>query len=68
MILKEGVLEELIEVKYGDKKVLRHLMYYAERLKPRRAIQIVAELKHSYDENGVLVSIATGKVTGCENH
>ena len=34
MILKEGGLEELIEVKYGDKKVLRHLMYYAERLKP----------------------------------
>jgi len=54
-ILEEGNLEELIEVKYGDEKVSRHLRYYAERLKPRRAIQIVAELRHSYDENGVSV-------------
>ena len=48
VILKEGILEELIEVKFSDDKVSKHLTYYAEKLNPPKATQIVANLKHSY--------------------
>ncbi len=48
VILKEGVLEELIEVKFSDDKVSKHLTYYAEKLNPPKVTQIVAILKHSY--------------------
>ncbi len=55
VIVKEGVIEELIEVKYGDDTLSKSLQYYAQRLKPKRATQIVANLKHSYDKNGINV-------------
>ena len=54
-ILRDGILEELIEVKYGDKNIARALRYYAEKLKPEKATQIVATLRNSYDENGIAV-------------
>ncbi len=54
-ILKEGVLEELIEAKYGDDTPSPSLSYYAERLKPKRAIQIVAGLKRPYDKGQLKV-------------
>ena len=47
-IVKEGVVEELIEVKYSDAEPSRSLLYYAERLNPKRAVQIVANLKRPY--------------------
>ena len=54
-IVKEGVVEELIEVKYRDDTLSKSLQYYAERLKPKRATQIVANLRRSYDKNGIKV-------------
>lgn len=54
-VLKEGRVEKLIEVKYGDRKVSRPLRYYAEKLKPKEAVQIVAALRQSYHEHGVRV-------------
>ena len=54
-ILREGALRELIEVKVGDKKVSRGLRYYAQRLRPEKATQIVATLKNSFDAHGVTV-------------
>lgn len=48
LVLKEGNIEELIEAKYSDDSVSRHLAYYAEKLNPPKATQIVANLKHSY--------------------
>lgn len=54
-IVKEGVIEELIEVKYGDDTLSKSLQYYTQRLKPKRATQIVANLKRSYDKNGIKV-------------
>jgi len=45
-IVKEGAVEELVEVKYSDESPSRSLSYYAERLNPVRATQIVATLKH----------------------
>lgn len=55
-VLKEGVLEELIEAKVSDEEISRSLLYYAQRLKPRRAIQVVAGLKRPYDRGGVSVT------------
>lgn len=54
-VVKENVLEELIEVKYSDENISTSLKYYANRLKPRKATQIVATLKRPYDYNGIRV-------------
>ena len=55
-ILKDGVLEELIEVKYSDDSVSRPLVYYSERLKPQRSTQIVATLDSAYDQGRLRVT------------
>ncbi|RKY94461.1 MAG: ATP-binding protein [Candidatus Hydrothermota bacterium] len=54
-VVKDGVPQELIEVKYSDEKISRGLRYYATRLKPLRAVQIVATIKNPYDEKDVSV-------------
>jgi predicted AAA+ superfamily ATPase len=55
-IVKEGELEELIEVKYSDDSIARSLSYYADRLNPRKATQIVAEIKRPYDKGRISVT------------
>ena len=55
-IIKEGVLEELIEVKYSDDNLSKSLKYYANKLKPKKATQIVATLKAPYDQDGISVT------------
>jgi uncharacterized protein len=55
-IVKEGKLEELIEVKYSDDSIARSLSYYAERLNPKKAVQIVAEIKRPYDKGKIRVT------------
>ncbi|MBW2031732.1 MAG: ATP-binding protein [Deltaproteobacteria bacterium] len=55
-IVRENMLEELIEAKYSDENISRPLKYYATRLKPRKATQIVATLKRPYDDNGIRVT------------
>ena len=57
-VLKDGKLEELIEVKYSDEDISRSLSYYSERLKPKTSTQITANLKRSYDKNGIRVTDA----------
>lgn len=54
-VLKDGRLEELIETKYSDEDVSKHLIYYAERLKPEKATQIVAKLKRPYEKGKIKV-------------
>ncbi|MFC1612100.1 ATP-binding protein [Myxococcota bacterium] len=54
-ILKEGALEDLIEAKYSDPKISRHLSYFANRLHPRAATQVVARLERPYDKNHLRV-------------
>jgi len=56
VVIKEDRLEELIEVKYSDENISKPLLYYTKRLKPRKATQIVANLKRSYDKNGIRVT------------
>ncbi len=55
-IIKEGVLEELIEVKYSDDSLSKSLKYYSNKLKPKKATQIVATLKAPYDQDGISVT------------
>lgn len=55
-IVKEGKLEELVEAKYSDENISKPLLYYAERLKPRKATQIVAKIKRPFDKDRVRVT------------
>ena len=55
VIVKEGNIEELIEVKYSDDKVSRHLKYYAEKLNPQKVTQIVMNLKKPYSSGKINV-------------
>lgn len=57
-IIKDGSLEELVEVKYSDENISRSLSYYSERLKPKKSTQITANLKRSFDKNGIRVTDA----------
>ena len=56
VIIKEGILEELIEVKYNDDSLSKSLIYYSNKLKPKKSTQIVATLKNPYDKNGIRVT------------
>ncbi len=55
-VVKDGVLEELIEVKYSDEELSPALRYFNERLHPSRATQIVATLDKPYDRNGIRIT------------
>ncbi|MBW2195750.1 MAG: ATP-binding protein [Deltaproteobacteria bacterium] len=57
-IIKEGKLEELVEVKYSGENISRSLLYYAERLEPKRATQIITKIRRPYDKGGVRVTDA----------
>lgn len=54
-IIKEGRLIELIEAKHSDENISKHLLYYAERLKPEKAVQIVAKIRRPYDKGRIKV-------------
>ncbi len=55
-IFKDDVLEELLEVKFGDEELSPALRYYNERLRPVRATQLVATLDKPYDRDGIRVT------------
>ncbi len=52
----ENIIQDLIEVKTSDTGISKPLRYYAEKLKPKRAIQIVGDLKTPFDSNGIHVT------------
>ncbi len=56
IILKDGIIQELVEVKWSDDKVSRHLKYYADKLNPPKATQIVAELKHPFSSGKINIT------------
>lgn len=56
VVVKEGQVEELIEVKLGDDSPSKALKYYAERLKPAKATQIVLGLRAPFDSGGIRVT------------
>ncbi len=51
VILKEGAVFALIEVKLSDDKISKSLKYYSEKLKPVHSLQITAHLKREYKQN-----------------
>jgi len=55
-IIKDGNLESIIEVKYGDESISKSLAYYTEKLCPENSVQITANLKHPYDSGGIRVT------------
>lgn len=55
VILKENQIDELVEVKWADENISKSLLYYAERLQPRKATQVVARLKRPYDQGKIRV-------------
>jgi predicted AAA+ superfamily ATPase len=55
VILKENQIDELVEVKWADENISRSLLYYAEKLQPRKATQVVARLKRPYDQGNIQV-------------
>lgn len=55
VIVKEGNIEELIEVKYADDTISKSLRYYTDKLRPSKAVQIVAELRRPYTDGSISV-------------
>jgi len=55
-VVKDGVVEELIEAKLSDETISKPLLYYANRLRPKKVTQIVANIRRSYDLNGIRVT------------
>lgn len=55
VVVRDGCIEELVEVKYSDQSVSRHLQYYANKLNPEKATQIVCHLKRSYSSGKIEV-------------
>ena len=66
-IIKEGELEELIEAKYADDTISKHLLYYSRRLKPKKTTQITATLKRPYDAEGIRVTNPISYFSGFKN-
>ncbi|MCD4652519.1 AAA family ATPase [bacterium] len=55
-VVKDGIVDELIEVKFSDDSISRSLKYYANRLNPRKATQIVMNLRRSYSSGKLEVT------------
>ncbi len=51
VVIKENTLEYLVEVKLSDTQTSKNLLFFAERLNPKKAIQIVAHGNKSYKKN-----------------
>lgn len=63
-IVKDGKLEELIEVKWSDEKISTALKYYSEKLQPSKSLQIVHDLDHSYQVGKIHVMPAWEALDG----
>lgn len=64
LIVKEGKIEELIEVKFSEDNISNSLRYYTERLNPPKATQIVANLRRPFDKGKIKV---TGPISYFQN-
>ena len=56
LTLVDGKIHELIEVKSTDSTLSSSLKYYAEKLKPTHAVQLVGNLKRSFDKDNIHVA------------
>jgi predicted AAA+ superfamily ATPase len=51
-----GEIHDLIEAKLSDTDISSSLKYYSEKLKPKRTVQIVANLTRSFTQQHILVT------------
>jgi uncharacterized protein len=52
----DGKIIDLIEVKHQDSDISSSLRYYSARLKPKHTVQIVGNLKRSYNQGDIVVT------------
>ena len=55
VLLQDGRIQELIEVKFTDENVSRSLRYYAEKLRPKKVTHMVATLKRPYSVGNISI-------------
>lgn len=55
VVLHEDQVEMLVETKLSDQTIHRPLQYYSEKLKPKKALQIVANLKNGFKKGKLSV-------------
>jgi predicted AAA+ superfamily ATPase len=55
VVIIDGVIHDLIEVKTSDEKISSSLKYYSKLLKPLKTTQIVGNLKSAYEHEGIQV-------------
>lgn len=53
--LVDNKVIDLIEVKQADTNISQNLKYYAKKLNPENTVQIVGNLKRSFDQDNILV-------------
>jgi len=66
-VVRDGKLIEIVEVKWSDRNVSKSLEYYAEKLRPARARQIVGDLKSPYDSGRIEVRGAIDALSSLED-
>lgn len=54
--VRDGVIEDLIEVKWQDSDISSSLKYYTKLLKPKRAVQLVGNIARPFQKDGILVT------------
>jgi uncharacterized protein len=52
----DGKIQDLIEVKLSDTNISKPLKYYQKKLNPVRTVQLVDQLRRSFDKDNVLVT------------
>jgi predicted AAA+ superfamily ATPase len=58
VILKEGKVQELIEAKWSETAISKHLKYFQKKIQAPKVTQIVGKLKRGFDKDGVEVRSA----------
>ena len=66
LTLVDRKIESLVEVKVSDDSVSKSLVYFKERLHPKRTFQIVKDLKKEQTSRGIQVQSATKFLTHLE--
>jgi predicted AAA+ superfamily ATPase len=56
VILRDNIIQELVEVKYGDDSLSPALRYYTKRLQPANSTQLVAGLEREFHQHDILLS------------
>jgi len=66
-VVRDGKLIEIVEAKWSDHNVSKSLEYYAEKLRPARARQIVGDIQRPYDRGHIQVRSAIDALSSLED-